>query len=74
MAEQARSFRVGRVRAYQRGKIWYLSYFEDSRRRQPRVGPDRSQARQLAAEINAQLEVGAPSAFGFAPTSFLKLG
>jgi len=67
------SFRVGRVRVYLRGRIWYLCYHEQGRRRQPRVGPDRDEARQLAAEVNAQLEVGAPSALGFEPVSFVDL-
>ncbi len=35
--------RVGRVRAHRRGQVWYLSYFEQGRRRQPR--------RQLFGEI-----------------------
>jgi hypothetical protein len=52
-----KSFRVGRVRAYRRGKVWYLCYRENGRRRQPRIGPDRDRARQTASEINDQLEV-----------------
>lgn len=63
------SFRVGRVRVFQRGRVWYLCYREHGRRRQPRVGPDHDLARQTAAEINAQLEVGVPSALGFEPAS-----
>jgi len=68
-----KSFRVGRVRAYQRGSVWYLCYRENGRRRQPRIGPDRDQARKSAAEINAQLEVGVPSALGFEPVSLVEL-
>ncbi|MCH8150344.1 MAG: tyrosine-type recombinase/integrase, partial [Planctomycetes bacterium] len=68
-AKKSKSFRVGKVRAYLRGRIWYLCYHEYGRRHQPRVGPDRDTARQMAAEINAQLEVGAPSALGFEPIS-----
>jgi hypothetical protein len=63
------SFRVGRVRAYLRGRVWYLCCYEDGRRHQPRVGPDRGVVRQMAAEINAQLEVGVPSALWFQPVS-----
>lgn len=55
------SFRLGRVSAHLRGRVWYLTYYEQGRRRQPRVGPDRDAARQMAAEINSQLEVGTPS-------------
>lgn len=71
--QKSSSFRVGRVQAYLRGRVWYLRYQEEGQRRQPRVGPDRQAARQLAAEINAQLEVGAPSALGFEPLSISEL-
>src|SRR5579864_1300045 len=61
------AFRVGKVQAYRRGQVWYLCYHEHGRRHRPRVGPDREAARQLAAQINAQLEVGAPAALSFEP-------
>jgi integrase len=64
-----KSFRIGKVRAYRRGKVWYLCYREQGRRRQPRIGLDQDSARQTASEINAQLEVGLPSALGFEPVS-----
>jgi len=67
------SFRVGKVRAFMRGRVWYLYYHEHGKRYQPRVGPDKDQARQMAAEINAQLEAGAPSALGFEPISIPEL-
>ena len=63
------SFRVGKVQAYRRGKIWYLCYHENGVRRRPRVGPDRKAAKQMAAQINGQLEVGAPAALSFEPIS-----
>jgi hypothetical protein len=56
------SFRIGRVRAYRRGRVWYLRYCEQGKRRQPRVGSDRAAARQLAAQINSQLETGTATA------------
>jgi len=59
------SFRVGKVKAYQRSKIWYLCYFENGLRRRPRVGADRDLAKQMAAQINAQLEIGAPAQLSF---------
>ncbi len=68
-AKKSPSFRIGRVRASLRSRVWHLYYHERGRRRQPHVGPDRDVARQMAAEINAQLEVGAPSALGFEPIS-----
>src|SRR5689334_23036725 len=67
MAKRSASFRVGKVRAPLRGRVWYLCYHEHGRRRRPRVGPDRGAARQLAAQVNAQLEVGAPAALSFEP-------
>jgi len=69
MPRRNSSFRIGKVCAYRRGRVWYLCYFENGQRRRPRVGPDRLTARQLAAQVNAQLEVGAPAALSFAPIS-----
>ncbi len=65
----AKSFRVGKVRAYLRGRVWYLQYVDGGRRRRPRVGSDRDQARRMAAQINGQLEVGAPAALSYEPIS-----
>lgn len=70
MAKKLSSFRVGRVRAFLRGQVWYLAYFEQGQRRQPRVGPALQAARTMAAEINGQLEAGAPSALGFQAITF----
>lgn len=67
------SFRIGRVRSYLRGRVWYLCYYEQGKRHQPRVGPDRDLARKTAAEINAQLEVGVQSTLGFEPISILEV-
>lgn len=62
---KSKSFRVGKVRADLRGRVWYLTYHENGRRLRPRAGADRDAARQLAAQINAQLEVSVPTAFSF---------
>jgi hypothetical protein len=67
------SFRSGKVKAYRRGQVWYLCYHEHGRRHRPRVGTNREAARQLAAQINAQLEVGAPAALSFEPVSIGEL-
>jgi integrase len=67
------SFRIGKVQAYLRGRIWYLCYHENGRRHRPRVGPDRKAARQLAAHVNAQLEGGAPAALSFEPVTLPEL-
>lgn len=73
MSRKATSFRVGRVQAYRRGHIWYLCYHENGQRRRPRVGPDGKAARQLCAQINAQLASGAPAVMSFEPLSLTEL-
>jgi integrase len=62
---RSNSFRIGKVTGYLRGRVWYLSYFENGRRRRPRAGNDLSAARKFAAQINDQLESGVPSVFSF---------
>jgi len=64
---KSNSFRVGKVTGYLRGRVWYLCYFENGKRRRPRAGGERDAARQLAAQVNSQLETGAPSALSFEP-------
>lgn len=70
---QLRPFRVGRVTVYPRGRVWYLRYYEQGRRRQVRGGPDRQQCRQQAAEINLQLESSTPTPAAFAPLTIGQL-
>ncbi|MBA4192597.1 MAG: hypothetical protein C0467_31905, partial [Planctomycetaceae bacterium] len=70
---KAQSFRVGNVTGYLRGCVWYLCYFEQGKRRRPRVGTNRDAARQLAAQINAQLETGATTSLSFEPISIPNL-
>ena len=73
MAKKPAAFRIGKVKGYIRGAIWYLAYHEDGRRRRPRVGPDKEAARQLAAQVNAQLQTGAPAALSFEPIGIAEL-
>lgn len=73
MARKPKSFRVGKVTAYLRGSVWYLSYFENGKRRRPRAGADREVARRLAAETNAQLEASVATALSFEPISIAVL-
>jgi hypothetical protein len=44
-----------------------MRYHEQGRRRQVRAGADRDATRQLAAQVNAQLETGAPAATSYEP-------
>jgi hypothetical protein len=59
-----KAFRIGSVTVYLRSKTWYLRYRENGRRRQVRAAVDKQQSRQLAAQLNAQLAVGAPAQAG----------
>jgi integrase len=61
------SFRIGKVKGYLRNAVWYLCYQEEGVRRRPRVGGDRDAAKQMASQINGQLETGAPSALSYTP-------
>jgi integrase len=63
------SFRIGKIRGDLRGKIWYLTYHENGKRLRPKLGPDKEQARQMAARINSQLESHTHSVFNFEPVS-----
>lgn len=72
-SRRSASFRVGRVAVYQRGRVWYLRYHEQGKRHQPRVGPDKQAARQLAAQVNAQLETGTPASTSYTPLSIAEL-
>jgi hypothetical protein len=45
MSKKSGSFRVGKVHACLRGRVWYLCFYENGKRRQPRVGPDRAAVR-----------------------------
>ncbi|HUG19218.1 MAG TPA: hypothetical protein VMM56_09595, partial [Planctomycetaceae bacterium] len=67
------SFRIGKVRGDLRGKVWYLSYQENGRRIRPRVGPDQAAAKQLAAQVNSQLEFDAPTVLSFHPVKISEL-
>lgn len=61
------TFRIGKVRGDLRGKIWYLTYHENGKRLRPNIGPDKEEARQMAARINSQLESHTHSIFNFEP-------
>lgn len=73
MSRPSSSFRIGRVQGYMRGRVCYLCYHENGKRHRPRVGSERNVARQLAAQINAQLQVGAPAALSFEPIAIMDL-
>ena len=73
MSKTKSAFRVGKVHVFLRGSVWYLTYHENGQRRRPRVGPNRDAAKQMAAQINAQLEIGAPAALSFEAITLAEL-
>lgn len=67
------TFRIGKVKGYRRGQIWYLCYHEGGQRRRPRVGSTRDEAERVAAEVNGQLSGGTPTSLGFEPVAVHEL-
>ena len=63
------AFRIGRVRAFRRGRVWYLGYYEHGLRRQPRVGPERELAPPDGCGNQRPTRSRRPSALGFQPIS-----
>lgn len=72
-AHGATNCRVGRVTAYRRGKVWYLYYSEHGKRVRRRVGSSLAEAKQLAAQVNGQLAIGARAMLSFEPVSIDEL-
>jgi integrase len=73
VAASRSSFRIGKVRGYLRGEVWYLCYHEKGICRRPRAGQDLQSAKQLAAQINAQLESNHATLLSFEPISIPQL-
>jgi integrase len=65
--KSAPKYRVGRVTIHLRGDTWHVYYFEDGQRVRRKLGPNLSEAKQLAAQINGQLASGAPGMMSFEP-------
>ena len=68
-----RNIHVGRVSVFFRGASWYVYYREGGKAKRVRIGPDKAEAERRAAEINAQLAHGLPSAYGFERIAVLEL-
>lgn len=65
--------RIGNVSVYARHGAWYVYYLEGFRQVRRRVASARGEAEAIAAQINAQLSVSAPSLFAFEPITVLEL-
>ncbi|MFT3787319.1 MAG: hypothetical protein QM770_14315 [Tepidisphaeraceae bacterium] len=58
---------------YLPGRVWNLRYHELGQRRQVRATVDRQATRQLAVDVNAQLESGAPAVTSYEQVSIDEL-
>lgn len=55
MTARSASFRIGRVRAFPRGRVWYLAYYELGKRRHPQLRL--KQPTPCAFDLNASWRV-----------------
>lgn len=65
--------RVGRVSYYQRHGSWHIYYRDGNRQVRRKAGDTEEVAAQMAAQVNAQLAVAAPTLFSFTPLSVREL-
>jgi hypothetical protein len=65
--------RVGRVSYFQRHGSWHIYYRDGNRQVRRKAGDTEEVAAQMAAQVNAQLAVAAPTLFSFAPLSVREL-
>jgi integrase len=61
--------RVGRVSVYLHHGNWWLYYRDQGRQVRRKVAVSQEHAEQIAAQVNAQLAVGAPTLVTFTPTT-----
>lgn len=66
-------FRIGRVSVYFHHGGWWLYYRQQDRPVRRRVAETREAAERIAAELNVQLTVAAPSMFDFRPIGAAEL-
>jgi integrase len=65
--------RVGKVSLYFHHGTWWLYYRQHGQQIRRRVGADFNEAKQVAAQVNAQLAVGAPTQLAFRPIGVSQL-
>ena len=65
--------RVGQVSYYQHHGGWHIYYLDGNRQVRRRAGDTEEVAAQVAAQVNAQLAVAAPTLFSFTPLSVQEL-
>lgn len=69
----AARLRVGRVSVYFHHGAWWVYYRDAGRPVRRNVGTTRGESEQVAAQVNAQLAVGAPTLLSFSPISVPQL-
>jgi hypothetical protein len=69
----SRRSRVGKVSYYFRNGSWHVYYREAGKQIRRRAGDSEQAAAQLAAQVNAQLSVEAPTLFAFTPLPVAEL-
>jgi integrase len=70
---QPKRQRVGQVSYYLHHGAWHVYYRDGQRQVRRRVADNEVQARQVAAQLNAQLACSAPTQFSFSPVSVAEL-
>jgi integrase len=61
--------RIGRVSCYFHHGAWWVYYKDGERQVRRRIGNDETLAEQVAAQVNAQLAMAAPTMFSFTPVT-----
>lgn len=70
---RCRRIRIGRVSIYRHHGTWWIYYRQGDKQHRRRIGEDHDTAERVAAEINAQLTVAAPTMFDFRPIGIAEL-
>lgn len=60
-------FRVGKVSGYLHHGAWWVYYRESGKPIRRKVGQSRDEAERVAAQVNAQVELGSPTLLSFSP-------
>lgn len=66
-------FRIGRVSVYLHHAGWWIYYRQHGQAVRRRIGSDRQSAERVAAEVNTQLVIAAPTMFEFRPIDIADL-
>jgi integrase len=65
--------RVGRVSVYPHHGTWWIYYRDGGQQVRRKVAPNREEAENVAAQVNAQLAAGTPTQIAFTPITVIDL-